>query len=262
MISDTAKVKLSPGEHSERTIGPELGFGYVMGWYHDEPVLLLKSSIGNRALGWDILPPGGVTYQADGYQFPAFGETPEKWTIGNPTTPWTTGSWYAGYEWDRFFLDESEWIHPHDPVTNVVDVLDNFAAQYPNWAAQGFEIAGFVWWQGDRDRYTMGHANRYEQNLVRLINNLRSYYENRYNNDLNGQGKPNTLTKVVANAPFVLATLGQTAIGDTSSAADKAILDAQLAVDGEDREIPAVRGQCEDGLCPSTQRGRRFQQSL
>lgn len=41
--------------------GPELGFGSVMGWDHDEPVLLIKTSIGNRGLGYDVLPPGSVS---------------------------------------------------------------------------------------------------------------------------------------------------------------------------------------------------------
>lgn len=34
-----------------KSFGPELGFGQVMGYYHDEPVLLLKACIGNRSLG-------------------------------------------------------------------------------------------------------------------------------------------------------------------------------------------------------------------
>ena len=241
VVSDTGKVQLSPANLGS-TFGPELGFGYVIGWHHDEPVLLIKSSIGNRALGWDILPPGSVTYQADGFQFPAYGETPEKWAIGSPTTPWAPGNWYAGKEFDRFFMHESEWAHPDTAETNVVDVLDNFSAEYPDWAAQGFEIAGYVWWQGDRDRYTMGHATRYEQNLVRLINTLRSYYENRYNNDLNGQGQPNLLTNTLANAPFVLATLGQTVQGDNSNPAEKAILDGMLAVDGRSGAYPLFSG--------------------
>jgi hypothetical protein len=76
----------------------------------------------------------------------------------------------------------------------------------------------------------MGHATRYEHNLVNLINSLRGYYTNRYPG------------KVANNAPFVLATLGQTAIGDTSSAADKAILDAQLAVDGDAGNYPQFAG--------------------
>ncbi len=241
VISDTENALLSPGSLGTK-FGPELGFGYVMGWFHDEPVLLLKSSIGNRALGWDILPPGGVTYQADGYQFPAYGETPEKWTIGSPVTPWVPGAWYAGKEFDRFFMDESQWAHPDTAATNVVDVLDGFAAQYPGWASQGFEIAGFVWWQGDRDRYTMGHATRYEQNLVRLIDTLRSYYENRYNTDQIAPGQPNNLTRTVPNAPFVLATLGQTVLNDNSHPAEMAILDAQLAVDGTAGNYPRYKG--------------------
>ena len=35
-----------------RSIGPELGFGFVLGQLLDEPVLVLKSCIGNRSLGW------------------------------------------------------------------------------------------------------------------------------------------------------------------------------------------------------------------
>ena len=42
--------------------GPELGFGHVMGYYYDEPVIVLKSSIGNRGLSWDCLPPGSSRY--------------------------------------------------------------------------------------------------------------------------------------------------------------------------------------------------------
>jgi hypothetical protein len=204
VISDTAKVKLSPGTLGVR-FGPELGFGYIMGWLHDEPVLLVKSCIGNRSLGWDILPPGSPSYQYGGFQYAGFGQSPSRWAIGTTPTPI---SWYSGKESDRFFRDESEWAIPDSPATNVVDVLDNFATEYPDWAAQGFEISGFVWWQGDKDR---------------------GYYSNRYPG------------KVVNNAPFVLATLGQTQMNSTN-AADKAILDAQLAVDGESGKYPQFAG--------------------
>ena len=46
-------------------IGPELGFGFVMGQLLDEPVLVLKSCTGNRSLGWDLLPPGSERYTAE-----------------------------------------------------------------------------------------------------------------------------------------------------------------------------------------------------
>jgi len=78
----------------------------------------------------------------------------------------------------------------------VVDVLDNFATQYPKYAAQGFEIAGFAWFQGWNDglSYTAFYANRYETNMAQFIRQIRAYYESRYP----GKIKP--------KAPFVIAT--------------------------------------------------------
>ena len=57
---------LSPTANNGKAIGPELGFGYVMGHVLDEPVLILKSCIGNRSLGWDMLPPGSKPYTFEG----------------------------------------------------------------------------------------------------------------------------------------------------------------------------------------------------
>ena len=44
-------------------IGVETAIGHYMGQHHDEPVLILKSAIGNRSLGWDLLPPGSPSYE-------------------------------------------------------------------------------------------------------------------------------------------------------------------------------------------------------
>jgi hypothetical protein len=51
---------------SGRHIGPELQFGHIMGHIHDEPVLILKACIGNRSLGWDLLPPGSERFEFEG----------------------------------------------------------------------------------------------------------------------------------------------------------------------------------------------------
>jgi len=37
--------------------GPEIGIGNYLGHAIDAPVMILKSCVGNRALGWDLLPP-------------------------------------------------------------------------------------------------------------------------------------------------------------------------------------------------------------
>jgi hypothetical protein len=108
----------------------------------------------------------------------------------------------------------------------VIDILDNWAAEYPQWAAQGFEIAGFVWWQGNKDLGEPG-ASRYETNLVPFIQKVRAYYAGRY------PGKC-TLT-----TPFVIAT----GCGDPgTSGYGLTVANAQLAVSGERGKYPGFAG--------------------
>lgn len=197
VVSAIAKAQLAPGQGNSATaIGPELGFGHVMGYHHDEPVLILKSSMGGRALGWDFLPPGSVPYAVGSTTYAGYGNSPASWTTG--TTPVPT-AFYGGYQYDQCFLKKADWAPAGaslPAVFNVTDVLDNFATEYPEYAAQGFEIAGFAWWQGWNDglSYTSAYANRYEVNMAQFIRRIRSYYEGRYPGNI----KP--------KAPFVLAT--------------------------------------------------------
>jgi len=108
-------------------------------------------------------------------------------------------------------------------VFNVVDVLDNFAAEYPEYAEQGFEIAGFVWWQGHKDQYDASYAERYELNLTNLIKTVREYYEKRYPG------------KVTPDAPFVVATIGFGGEPYDPSSAYGKIYAAQMAVSDPDK---------------------------
>ena len=50
-------------------------------------------------------------------------------------------------------------------------------AGVPGYKDQGYEIAGFVWWQGHKDTGSPAHASRYEENLGRLIQSLRKDYD-------------------------------------------------------------------------------------
>jgi alpha-galactosidase len=269
VITDIANGLLKPDVAGDK-YGPELGFGYVMGWYHDEPVLLIKASQGNRGLMWDILPPGSPRTVYGATTFPAYGESPETWaTTGGGPTPF---GWYAGKQYDDFFLKEND-MGPALPwaigttfpsgcqlkhngvnyisksahtgaansepgvgvdsatfwnvysVFNTADILDDFATQYPEWKDQGFEIAGFVWWQGYDDTGEP-RCTRYESNMVQFIKQIRNYYENRYNND------GSVLTKVKPNAPFVLATLAADGGWGNTAAGYAKVAQAQLNVDG------------------------------
>jgi len=169
--------------------------------------MTLKSCIGNRALGWDLLPPGAKGYTYDNYTYAGYGESPEKWKAGDPHTAGGVGSWYAGKQWDG-------------DTGNAQKVLDDLGTYYPG--AEKYEVAGFFWWQGDKDSRDMGLASHYEQNLVALIKALRTTF------------------KTKADAPFVTASLGQTVKGSTGG--DGLILDAMLAVDGTSGKYPEFKG--------------------
>ncbi len=190
---------------SGSTIGPELGFGHVMGYYHDEPVIIIKASQGNRSLGWDILPPGSTRYTVDGVTYAGYGDKDPSWS---DTDPYTEVDWYAGKQYDDF-------------VSETKKVLENFSTHFPAYADQGYEIAGFAWFQGHKDTGSAVHADRYEENLVHLIKTLRSDF-----------GAP--------GAPFVIATIGfhgREMSGDTLKVAE-----AQLAVSGNTGKYPEFKG--------------------
>ncbi|MEC9093958.1 MAG: sialate O-acetylesterase [Planctomycetota bacterium] len=187
-------------------IGPELGFGHVVGQHLKEPVLVLKTSQGNRSLSWDFLPPGSKRFEHGGKVYAGYKESPLSWVKGSKPEPI---NWYAGKQYDDCFNAAKE-------------VLENFDQQFPHWAGQGYEIVGFGWWQGDKDRYNEGHAIRYEANLVHLIKTLREDFKS-------------------PQAKFVCATLGQTA-KESAEGNEKLILEAQLAVDGETGRYPDFKG--------------------
>ena len=93
------------------TIGPEIGIGHTLGNAIDAPVMILKSCIGNRSLGWDLLPPGSERYEFGGRVYPAYKERPDSWAAdpakGKATEPpqWLDKNgkpiqWYAGKQYD------------------------------------------------------------------------------------------------------------------------------------------------------------------
>ncbi len=185
------------------SFGPELGFGHVVGDLHDQPVLLLKACIGNRSLGWDLLPPGSERFHHEGKIYAGYKDVANFWDEGSEPKP---VPWYAGRQYDA-------------DTRHAKIVLENLADYYPGYQGQGYEIAGFVWWQGHKDQ-SAALAGRYEQNLVHLIKTLRSDFK-------------------VPNAKFVVATgcgnPGREGFG-------RQIAEAQLAVDGRGGKYPEFAG--------------------
>jgi len=121
-----------------RFIGPEVPFGYVMGCFHEEPVLLIESSMGNRSLSFDFRPPSS-------------GKTEEE-----------KANKFCGFEYDAM-------------VDGVRRTLANIKNVVPNYRGQGYEIAGFVWFQGHKDKNVPRKV--YEKHLVNLIKDVRAEFQ-------------------------------------------------------------------------------------
>jgi len=177
-------------------IGIEIGVGHQLGNAIDAPVMILKSSIGNRSLGWDLLPPGTPRYTHDGKEEAGYREYVDGGKIlpyepgvskvigtKGPSRGKETDPWYAGKQYD-------------DDVANAKKVLEDLGTHYPG--ATKYEVAGIIWWQGDKDMRNAAHAANYEKHLGLLLAALRK--------DFNAP-----------DARFVSASLGQTDESNTTS---------------------------------------------
>lgn len=178
-------------------IGIDTGAGHHLGNHFDAPVMVLRSSIGNRSLGWDLLPPGTPRYSHNGVESAGYKET-IKSKKDKTIVPWVEGGdmlqWYAGLQYDG-------------DVARAKEVLDNIGEYYPG--ATEYEVAGFIWFQGDKDRYNEVHAAHYGKNLQLLFNALRK--------DFNAP-----------DAKIVVGTLGQTN-KDTAKGNEKMIIEGMFA---------------------------------
>jgi hypothetical protein len=152
--------------------GPEIGIGNYLGHAIDAPVLLLKSCVGNRALGWDLLPPSAVGTGANGGSYQGDSESSNRKV--SEAAKAANGGWYAGLQYDQ-------------DVGAAQTALKDLATYYPGGTE--FEVAGFFWWQGNAEA-GKGSVENYDKNLAFLFNDLKK--------DFNAP-----------NAKFVCATLGE-----------------------------------------------------
>ncbi len=152
--------------------GPEIGIGNYMGQVIDAPVLILKSCVGNRALGWDLLPPSAVGTGKSGQSYQGDSESSNRKVSEEAKAK--NGGWYAGLQYDQ-------------DVGAAQTALKDLATYYPG--ATKFEVAGFFWWQGNAEA-GKGSIETYDKNLAFLFNDLKK--------DFNAP-----------NAKFVCATLGE-----------------------------------------------------
>ncbi|HVS36812.1 MAG TPA: sialate O-acetylesterase [Gemmataceae bacterium] len=147
--------KLTVGYGSPGCIGPELEFGMVVGDHYDEPVLLIKTAWGGRSLFRDFRPPGAGLPPAevlDKMLTDLKKQKPDA-TLEDVKKPF--GASYRAM------------------ISEVNDTLANLKTLFPDYAGQGYELAGFVWFQGWNDMIDADCTAEYTANLAQFIRDVR-----------------------------------------------------------------------------------------
>jgi len=115
-------------------IGPELGFGWVIGEHLSEQVLLIKTCWGGRSVKRDFLPPSAEMPPAEQLQ-----KELERSRKRKPETTMADVKARYGKAYRQM-------------LAHVRDVLGNLKEHFPKYdEKRGYELAGFVFFQGWND---------------------------------------------------------------------------------------------------------------
>jgi len=156
--------KLGVGYGGSRDkIGPEYGFGLSIAEQIDGPILLIKTSWGGKSLNYNFRPPSTGDYTLN---------DKEKASDKADEIKKNAGLNYR-------MMNEA-----------IRNVLDNLKDNHPAYDADaGYEIAGFVWFQGFNDQFSPEFRDNYKDNMIAFIKDIRAEYQ-------------------VPEMPFVIGVLG------------------------------------------------------
>jgi len=196
------KGKLTVGFGSPGRIGPELEFGNTVGDFYDEQVLIIKTAWGGKSLYRDFRPPSAG--------LPSAAELMQLLEQARKRKPATT-------------LDDIKESFGHyyrAMLTEVLQTLDHLDELFPDYHGQGYEIAGFVWFQGWNDMVNPKYVDAYTENMVTFIKDVRK--------DLKSP-----------NMPFVIGQLG---VGGVKEEKPNAGKDKFKAAQAKAAERPEFQG--------------------
>lgn len=190
--------KLSVGYGGDaKKIGPEYAFGLSIAEKIEGPILLIKTSWGGKSLHYNFRPPSAGVYELNEKQKSADNAEEIKKNVG------------LNYR----LMNEA-----------VHRVLDNLKDYHPAYDAKaGYEVAGFVWFQGFNDQFSPEFRDNYKPNMIAFIKDIRKEYK-------------------TPNLPFVIGVLGtgvtaekvaenQVSVGQRDAAKEPEFSDNVVAVE-------------------------------
>lgn len=142
------RVKVGYGFDGDR-IGPEYGFGLYLDKELDGPILIIKTAWGGKSLAVDFRPPSAGPYEPS---------EREKANGKYPTADQTGRYYRSMIEFIQATLKDTE------SIREVVPEYD------PN---EGYELSGFIWFQGWNDLVNRRYLGQYTDNMIHFIRDVR-----------------------------------------------------------------------------------------
>ncbi|MEO2020734.1 MAG: sialate O-acetylesterase [Pirellulaceae bacterium] len=131
-------------------IGPELGFGMSLARKIDGPILIIKTSWGGKSLHYNFRPPSAGPYQLN-----------EKEAASDRAAQ----------------IKKDTGLNYRMMTTQVNEVLANLKDHHPAYDEKaGYNLAGFVWFQGFNDQFSDAFRDNYRDNMVTFIKDVRKQY--------------------------------------------------------------------------------------
>ena len=175
--------------------GPELNFGHVVGNHFDEQVLIIKTSWGGRAIAKGFMPPSAMHSDEQFAEMTkALNEKNRKWNEEEPARikkyneriakEKAEGGKTKGGKPKRprtFKAREMVTVEQfkanygsdyRNMIQEVRGCLSQLKERFPGYANQGYELSGFVWFQGWNDQYNEYWLS-YEDNMAHFIRDVR-----------------------------------------------------------------------------------------
>ena len=176
----TGKLTAGFGASPEK-IGPEFTFGLYMQKFTDAPILLVKTSWGGKSLNTDFRSPSAGPYVFNEGQLAGFQKQGKDVAAMNAEKAKATGVYY------RMMIE------------HVKKVLADPKRVVPGYdAAQGYELAGFAWFQGWNDMVDQGtYPNRDKAGGYDAYSTAMAHFIRDVRKDLNAP-----------KMPFVIGVIG------------------------------------------------------
>ena len=196
---------LTVGFGSPNRIGPELEFGNTVGDHFNEQVLIIKTAWGGKSIGRDFRPPSSGLPSEEKLK-EILQQTNERNKKRNRP---------------EITLDDVKGMYGkyyREMMKEINTTLRELKTRFPEYKGQGYEIAGFVWFQGWNDMFNPDFLENYGKHMANFIRDVRK--------DLK-----------TPNLPFVIGQMGQNG-PDGASGKMQTIKDAQASMEA----IPEFKG--------------------